>query len=105
MMTKDMKKIDYWIHVEDYGLVTKTHWTCQKDLKFHPIARYQPYSCPKCGKGTVYSLVLCTMDNLCSSPSYSFWIYKCKSCKYQFTTEDGKHINDDYSNCGDLEWK
>ena len=97
--TKDRET---WIHTEDYGLVMKTHWTHQKDLKFRPLARKQPFKCPKCKVGQIHSIVLCTMDNLASSPSHSEWIYKCKNCGFQFTNH--RYPIENHLDCGDLEW-
>jgi len=98
---------EIWIHAEDYGVVMKTHWTMHKDMWMHPIAKNQPYPCPKCGAGEVHSLVLCTMEEYPwggpSSPAHSNWIYKCKACKYQFLKE-GNSIIEDFHDCGNLKW-
>jgi len=99
-----------WIHTEDYGLVMKTHWTCQKDMWLRPIAKKQPFKCPKCRAGKVHSLALCQMDTKAASPYGTIWIYKCKECGYQFSDRfDFKSASyilegENHHNTGDLGW-
>jgi predicted RNA-binding Zn-ribbon protein involved in translation (DUF1610 family) len=93
-----------WIHAEDDGIVKKIDWTIQKNKKYHPFAKNQLYKCPKCKSTPVHSLALCHMDNLASSPWWTTWIYKCKSCGFMFDTDDGYLIEEKKCDCGDLGW-